>query len=59
MKVLYYQKIFLIIKKVKLIGKKEFAIAIFDPNHKTFIIHIFALNISYDIGDKVHLSWKA
>ncbi len=49
-------KILFTIKKVELIGKKEFAAAVLDLNYKVFVVYIATLNISYNIGDKVHLS---
>ena len=39
-------------RQVELIGKKEFAIATLDPEHKAFVVHVAALNV--DSGDKVH-----
>ncbi len=47
-------KIFSTIKKIKLIEKKEFATAVLDPNYKIFVLYVAALNISFDIGDKVY-----
>ena len=35
-----------------LIGKREFAVAAFDPEHEAFVVHIAILSI--DLGDKVH-----
>ncbi len=43
---------------MKLIGKKEFAEAILDLKYKVFVVHVAALNISSNIGVKVHLSKK-
>ena len=31
---------FLTTRHIKLIGKKEFAVVVLDPEHKTFIVHI-------------------
>lgn len=45
----------LIIRKLDLIEKKEFAITRFDLNYKDFILYIAALNISSNIVIKVHL----
>ncbi len=39
---------FLTTKIVKLIKKKKFVIATFNPNYKTLIVHIATLNISFD-----------
>ena len=47
----------LTIKKVELIGKKEFVAATLDPEHEAFIVHVAALSV--DPGDKVHLSKRA
>lgn len=46
------------IRKVELIKKKKFVTATFDSNYKAFVIHVTALNISYDINNKVHPSQK-
>ncbi len=45
----------LIIKKVKSIGKKEFVAAVFDLDHKTFVVYVVILNISFDVGIQLHL----
>ncbi len=37
---------------LELIGKKEFAVAILDPEYEAFVVHIAALSIDSD--DKVH-----
>ena len=50
------ENIFLIIKQVELIEKKEFAIVILDLKHKTFLVYVTVLNI--DLYNKVHLSKK-
>ena len=39
-------------KRVELIGKKEFAATILDPEHKPFVVHVSALSVNP--GDKVH-----
>lgn len=44
-------------KQVDIIGKKEFAVAVFDSKDETFIIHIASLTIANT--DKVHLFCKA
>ncbi len=44
-------------RQVKLIKKKEFAVAILDPKHEVFVVHIAALSV--DSGDEVHPSRKA
>ena len=44
-------------RRVKLIKKKEFATAAFDPEHKAFVVHVAALSI--DPGDEVHPLRKA
>lgn len=36
---------FLTIKRVELIGKKEFIIAAFNPDYKAFVVYIATLNI--------------
>lgn len=43
--------------KIELIRKKKFAVAIFDPNYKAFIIYILAPNIN--LNSKVHLLKRA
>ncbi len=45
--------------RVKLIRKKEFAATTLNPEYEAFIIYITALNISFDLGNEVHLSKKA
>ena len=40
-------------RRVKLIEEKEFPVAVFNPDHKTFIVYIIAFNISFDLGNKV------
>lgn len=37
---------------------KQLALAAFDPEHAVFVVHIAALNISFDLSDKVHPSRK-
>lgn len=46
--------IFLITRRVELIGKKEFAIAALGPRYETFVIYVATLNISTNSSDKVH-----
>ncbi len=46
-------KVFLTTKRVEWIKKKEFATTALDPDHETFIVHVTALNIGFDISDKV------
>ncbi len=38
-------------------GKKEFAAAVFDPEHKAFVVHSVVLGV--DVGDEVYLSRRA
>ncbi len=45
------------IRQIELIWKREFAVAAFDPEHETFVIHITAL--SMDLGDEVYPSRRA
>lgn len=54
----YYiiKKIFLTIKKLELIRKKEFAIAVFNQDYKVFIIYIIVLNVI--ANNKVYLLKK-
>ncbi len=47
------------IRQVKLIGRKKFAIITFDLDYKAFIIYIIAINISFNLDVKVHLSKNA
>ncbi len=51
------EDVFSTTRQVELIGKKEFAVAALDPEHKAFIVHIAALSV--DSGDEVHPSRKA
>ncbi len=44
-------------KRVELIGKKEFAAAALNPEHKAFVVYIAVLRI--DSGDEVHPSRRA
>ena len=37
-------------------GKKKISTAALNQNHIIFVIQITTLNISFDIGDKVHRS---
>ncbi len=46
--------VLLTIKQVELIGKKEFVVAVLEPKHKTFIVHVVALSL--DSGNEVHPS---
>ncbi len=43
-------------RRVELIGKKVFAAAAFDPEHKAFVVHVTALSVG--LGDEVHPSKK-
>ena len=47
-------KVFSTIKKVKLIEKKKFIAAAFNPDYKVFIIYVIALNIIFNINNKLH-----
>ncbi len=49
--------VLLTIRRVELIGKKEFAIAALDPEHEAFIVHVAALSVDSD--DEMHPSRKA
>ena len=44
-------------RQVKLIGKKEFAAAALNPEHKTFVLYVAALSV--DLGDGVHFLKRA
>ncbi len=44
-------------RQVELIGKKEFTIAVLDPEYKTFIVYVADLSIN--LGNEVHPSKKA
>ncbi len=44
-------------RRVELIGKKEFATAVLDPEHKAFVVHVVALSV--DLADEVHPSKRA
>ncbi len=44
-------------RRVELIGKKKFAAAALDPEHKAFVVHIATLSV--DSGDEMHPSRKA
>ncbi len=46
-------------KRVKLIGKKEYAAAALDSDHNAFVVHVATLNISFDANDEVHPSRRA
>lgn len=46
-------------KRVKLIKKKKFAVAVFDLDNKVFLIHVAVFNISSDAYDKVDFLKKA
>lgn len=50
---------FLITKKVKTRGKKEFTAAVLDLNHEVFVVYVAVLNIIFDIGDEIYPSTKA
>ena len=50
-------ELFLTIRQVELIGKKEFAAVVLDPEHKAFVVHVAALSV--DLGDKVYPSKRA
>ena len=51
------RNIFPTTKKVELIRKKEFAIVIFNPKYKVFVIYITTL--SFNSGNKMNPSKKA
>ena len=38
------KKAFLTTRRVKLVGKKEFAAATLDPEHETYVIHVKSVN---------------
>lgn len=52
-------KVLLTIRKIKLIEKKKFIIAILYSDYKTFVVYIAIRNISLHIIDKIHSSSKA
>ncbi len=45
------------IKRVELIGKKEFIVAVLDPEYEAFVVYVAALNV--DSGNEMHPSKKA
>ena len=49
--------VFLTIKQVELIGKKEFVATALDPKHEVFVIYVAVLNV--DLGDAVYPLRKA
>ena len=51
------RNVFLITKHVQLMGKKEFAAAALNPEHKAFIVYVAARSV--DLGDKMHHSKRA
>ncbi len=51
------RNVLLTTRQVELIGEKEFAIAILDPEYKIFIVYIATLSV--DSGDKIHPSKTA
>lgn len=53
------KKISAITRKVELIKKKKFAVIALHQNHKTFMIHVVAFNISSNIGDEIYLLQNA
>ncbi len=57
MEVLYTKNILLTTRYVKLIGKKEFAAAALNLEHKVFIVSVAVLSV--DLGDKIHSLKKA
>ncbi len=44
-------------RRVKLIGKKEFAVAALDSEHEAFVVHVAALSVDSD--DEMHPSKRA
>ncbi len=50
-------EVFLTTRQVELIEKKEFAVAVLDPEPEVFVVHVAAFNV--DLGDKVHPSKRA
>ncbi len=56
MKILYHRKNALTIKKVNQKGKKDFAIAAFNPNLDIFVVQIAVFNNSLDVSDEMHPS---
>ncbi len=53
------KKVLLTTRKVKLIGKKEFAIAAFNLDYEVFVVYIATLSISSDIGNEIYSSKRA
>lgn len=45
-------------KKVKQMERKEFVAVAPDPEHEIFVVYVAALNISFDLDDKIHLLRK-
>ena len=43
------QEAVLTTRRVKLVGRKEFAAAAFDPEHETFVVHVASLTSSADV----------
>ncbi len=50
-------KVLLTTRRVELIGKKELAVAAFDPEHEALVVHVVALSVDSD--DEVYLLRKA
>ena len=57
MEVLHYQKRTSNHQTRRVDKKKEFAVAVLDLEHKTFIVHVVILSV--DSGDEVHPSKRA
>ncbi len=51
------ENVLLTTKRVELIGKKEFAVAAYNLEHKVFVVHVAAFSI--DSNDKVYPSKRA
>ena len=51
------RNILLTIRQIGLIRKKKFAVAALDPEYKTFVVYVAALNIN--LGNEVHLLKRA
>ena len=55
---LHYQGSFPNIKRVKLVGKKEFAAIALDPKYETYIVHVASLSSTPFVAFDVHSSQR-
>ena len=52
------KKALLTIRRIELVGKKEFVAAILNPEHETFVVYVASLSFTPLVAFNVYPSWR-